>query len=239
VRVTLGRNLTLKIFSLLLAIVCWYVAGHEELRLVDFTVPVDYVNLPPEFALGGEIVDRVSVRLRGTEANMKTVSGSDLVARIDLSQVLLGEQHIPLTPQMIRAPRGAEVARLVPDLLPLRVEKMVRRTVPIVAEFHGTPPRGFEKVRHSIEPPEVEIEGPSSEVGKVERALAGTIHLNGETTDYYVTVTPIPDAPAGSRVRIAAPLGPVRVHILIRPAAPPAPAAETGKAGRRPRGGRP
>ena len=79
-RVSLRRNLTLKIFSVLLAIVCWYVVGHEEVRLVDFTVPVDYANLPADFELSGEVVDRVSVRLRGTEANMKTVSGSDLVA---------------------------------------------------------------------------------------------------------------------------------------------------------------
>lgn len=230
-RVILRRNLTLKIISLLLAIVCWYVVGHEELRLVDFTVPVDYANLPPEFALSGEVVDHVSVRLRGTEANMKTVSGSDIVARIDLSQALLGEQHVPLTSQMVRAPRGTEVARLVPDLLPLRIEKKLRRTVPIVAEFHGTPPRGYEKVRHIIDPPEVEIEGPSSEVIRVARALAGTIHLNGETSDYELTVTPVPDAPPGTRVRIASPQGPVRVRILIRPAPPTAP-ADPGRATR-------
>ena len=89
-RVNLGRNLTLKTISLLLAIVCWYVVGHEEMRLVDFTVPVDYVNLPAEFALAGEVVDHVGVRLRGTEANMKTVSGSDIIARVDLSQALRG-----------------------------------------------------------------------------------------------------------------------------------------------------
>ncbi len=236
-RVNLRRNLTLKIFSVLLAIVCWYVVGHEEVRLVDFTVPVDYANLPGDFELSGEVVDRVSVRLRGTEANMKTVSGSDLVAKIDLSQVLLGEQYVPLTPQMVRAPRGADVARIVPDLLPLRIEKKMRRLVPIVAEFHGVPPRGFEKVRHIIEPSEVEIEGPASEVSKVTRALAGTIHLNGETSDYEITVTPVPDAPAGSRVRIASPHGPVRVRVLIRPAPAVAPEA-TGRPTRPRRGSR-
>jgi len=237
VRVSLRRNLTLKIFSVLLAIVCWYVVGHEEVRLVDFTVPVDYANLPADFELSGEVVDRVSVRLRGTEANMKTVSGSDLVAKIDLSQVLLGEQYVPLTPLMVRSPRGADVARIVPDLLPMRIEKKMRRRVPIVAEFQGVPPRGYEKVRHFIEPPEVEIEGPASEVSKVTRAFAGTIHLNGETSDYDITVTPVPDAPAGSRVRIASPHGPVRVRVLIRPAPAAAPGA-TGRTTRPRRGSR-
>ena len=59
------------------------------------------------------------------------------------------------------------------------------------------------------------IEGPASEVARVKRATTSTISLEGETQDYDIEVTPIPEAEPGSRVRVIQPIGPVRVHVSI------------------------
>lgn len=216
-RFDLRRNPYLKIFSLLLAIVCWYVIRSEEERVKDFSVPLEYVNLSPSLDLAGRVVDTVDVRLRATEPVLRTITADNLSARIDLSRAPLGEQYVQITPEMIRAPGGAQVARIDPDRIGLRIERRVRREVPIVAEFTGQTPRGYQKARHVIDPATAHIEGPASEVFKVTRATAGTIHLNGETADYEVQVTPIPDAPPGSHVRIVWPQGPVRVLVTIQP----------------------
>ena len=216
-RFNLRRNLYLKIFSILLAIACWFVVRSEEDRVKDFSVPVDYVSLPATLDLSGAVVDTVSVRLRAPEAILRLSSEDRLSARIDLSRAPIGDQTIPLTAEMIRAPGGAEVVRISPDLIPLRIERRARREVPIVAEFGGRPLRGREKTRHTIVPPSVTIEGPSSEVARVSRATTGTILLEGQSGDYEVEVTPIPDAPAGSRVRVIVPAGPVTVRISIGP----------------------
>jgi hypothetical protein len=219
-RLNLRHNLYLKLFSLLLAVVCWYVVSSEEVRVRDYVVPVEYVGLPDELELSGRIIDTINVRLRATEPVLRATGQDALLARVELIRVPAGEHTLPVTPEMIRIPAGAEVARIDPDLLSLRVEKKVRRDVPVVAEFAGEPPAGFEKVRHVIEPPQVTIEGPASEVFRVQRALAGTIRLDQETSDHAVSVRPIPDAPQGSRVRVVSPAGPVRVLVAIRPAGP-------------------
>ena len=237
-RFNLRHNLVLKIFSLLLAVVCWYVVRSEEVRLRDFVVPVEYVGLPAELELSGRIVDTVSVRLRATEPVLRGLSQDALLARVELGRVPLGEHHLPVTPEMIRIPAGAEVARIEPDILPLRVEKKVRREIPVVAEFAGAPPAGYARGRYSIEPPVVTIEGPASDVSRVNRATAGIIHLEGETADLQVAVTPIPEAPPGSRVRVVAPAGPVRVLVAIRSTREtPAGAAGPSSAPRPPQGG--
>jgi YbbR domain-containing protein len=219
-RFDLRRNLSLKIFSLLLAAVCWYVIRSEEERVKDFSVPLEYVNLPPSLDLAGPVVDTVEVRLRATEPLLRTITADNLSARIDLSRAPIGEQHFQITPAMIRAPGGAQVAAIDPDRLELRIEKRVRRDVPIVAEFAGQTPSGYHKAGHVIDPPTAQLEGPESEVFQVTRATAGTIHLNGETGTYEVQVTPIPDAPPGSHVRIVSPRGPVRVTVSIQPLEP-------------------
>jgi YbbR domain-containing protein len=222
-RFDLRRNLSLKIFSLLLAIVCWYVIRSEEVRVKDFSVPLEYVSLSPSLDLAGEVVDTVEVRLRATEPLLRTITADSLSARIDLSRAPLGEQYVQITPEMIRAPGGAEVASIDPDRIRLRIEKRVKREVPIVAEFSGQTPRGYQKAKHVIDPATAQIEGPESEVFRVTRATAGTILLNGETGDYEVQVSPIPDSPPGSHVRIVWPQGPVRVLVSIQPVDPTGP----------------
>jgi YbbR domain-containing protein len=236
-RFNLRQNLYLKIFSLLLAIVCWYVVRSEEERIKDFTVPLEYVHLPPSLELSGRVIDSVAVRLRAPEPLLKTITEDRLYARVDLAHVPLGEQYIQLTPEMFEIPGGAVVSSITPDLVPVRLERRQRREVPVVAEFAGTPPPGYQKVRYVIDPPSVAIEGPSSEVTRVTRAMAGTIVLDGQTSDYEVAVTPIPDAPTGSRVRIVSPVGPVHVVVTIAPTSPAGPAASPTEAV--PRGGPP
>jgi YbbR domain-containing protein len=220
-RFNLRQNLYLKIFSLLLAIVCWYVVRSEEERVKDFAVPLEYVNLPADLDLSGRVVDTVMVRLRAPEPVLRAITEDRLAARIDMASAPLGEQYVTMTPEMIKAPGGAQIDHISPDLIKLRIDRKLRREVPVVAEFAGAPPPGFEKVRHVIDPPVVTIEGPANEVIKVTRALTGTILLDDETSDYEVAATPIPDAPSWSRVHVVTPQGPVRVRVMIARAGRP------------------
>jgi YbbR domain-containing protein len=221
-RLNLRHNLSLKVFSLLLAVVCWYVVRGEEERVKDFEVPIEYTNLPPTLDLSGRVIDSVAVRLRAPEPVLRTITEDRLSARIDLSRAPLGEQYIKLTPAMIGIPGGASVDQVNPDLVKVRIDRKTRREVAVVAEFSGSPPTGYEKVRHVIEPPVVTIEGPANEVANVTRALTGIILLDGETGDYEVDATPIPDAPSWSRVRVVSPRTPVRVRVTIARSGPPA-----------------
>lgn len=220
-RFNLRQNVYLKVFSLLLAIVCWYVVRSEDERVKDFTVPLEYMNLPPSLELSGKIIDSVGVRLRAPEPLLKSITEDRLYARVDLAGLPLGEQHLQLNAEMFEIPGGAVVSRITPDLVPIRIEKRLRREVPVVAEFAGAPPPGYEKLRYVVDPPSVAVEGPASEVSQVTRAMAGTILLDGQTTDYEVAVTPIPEAPPASRVRVVAPSGPVRVVVSIGPVKAP------------------
>jgi len=217
-RFSLRQNLYLKLFSLILAVVCWYVVRGEEERVRDYAVPLEYTNLSSSYDLSGQVIDTVAVRLRAPEPVLRTITEDRLSARIDLSKAPLGEQYITLTPGMIGVPGGARVDQVNPDLIKVRIERKIKREVPVVAEFVGAPPRGYTKIRHVIDPPMVTIEGPANEVTQVIRALTGTILLDGETVDYEVEATPIPDAPSWSRVHVVAPQGPVRVSVSIGPA---------------------
>jgi YbbR domain-containing protein len=214
-RLYLRQNLHLKVFSLLIAIVWWAVVRGEDARLKDFIVPLDYVNLPESLTQAGRVVDAVTVRLRASEALLRTLTDDRLSAVIDLGRLPLGEQRVPITEGMLRVPAGTEVVRISPDVVPVRIEKRVRRQVPIVADFSGRPPDGYERSGYTVDPPVATVEGPASEVAAVGRATTGTILLEGQTGDLEFEVRPIPDAPSGSRVRVVSPAAPVKVRVSI------------------------
>ena len=114
-------------------------------RVKDFVVPLDYADLPESLEQSGRIVDVVTIRLRASDAILRNLTEDRLSASIDLAHVPLGEQRIQLTDRMLRVPAGTEVVRISPAVIPVRIEKRARRQVPIVAEFSGRPPKGYEK----------------------------------------------------------------------------------------------
>lgn len=215
--INLKQNMHLKLFALLIAVAWWAVVRSEDTRVKDFVVPLDYVNLPETLMQSGRVVDVVTVRLRASEAILRNLTDDKLAAVIDLGRSPLGEQRIPVTGSMLRVPAGAEVVRVSPDVIPVRIEKRARRQVPIVAEFSGIPPHGYVKTGYSVDPPVATIEGPASEVAAVGRALTGTILLEGEVATLEFEVRPIPDAPSGTRVRVVSPADPVTVRVVIQP----------------------
>ena len=208
-------NLNLKLFALLIAVVWWAVVRGEDTRVRDVAVPVDYTNLPESTELSGRIVDNVTVRLRAPDPILRNLSEDRLTASIDLSRAPMGEQRVAMTEDMLRVPAGVEVVKISPAAVPVRLERRARRQVPIVAEFSGRPPEGYEKTGHVVTPSTATIEGPASEVAQVSRALAGTIFLEGETSDLEYITRPTAEAPAGNHIRIVAPAEPVRVRVGI------------------------
>jgi len=219
-RFLLQRNLRLKAFSFLIALVWWAVVHGEDARIKDFVVPIDYTNLAQTLEQSGRVIDTVTVRLRAPEALLRNVTEDRLAVTLDLGRAPLGEQHIPITGKMLRVPPGTEVVRVAPPVIPVRVERRARREVPIVAEFSGAPPKGYARLGYAVTPPVATIEGPASEVAAVSRALTGTILLEGEVADMEFEVRPIPEAPLGTRVRILVPADPVLVQVRIGPAPP-------------------
>jgi YbbR-like protein len=212
------RNLPLKLFALLIAIVWWAVVRGEDTRVRDVQVPVDYVNMPPSMELSGHIIDTVNVRLRAPDPILRNLAEDRLSVSIDLARAPMGDQRVPIGSELMHVPAGIEVVRITPPAVPVRLERRARRQVPIVAEFSGHPPQGYDKTGYVVSPSVATIEGPASEVAQVTRALAGTIFLEGETADLEFATRPIAEAPAGNHIRIVSPTEPVRVRVSIGPA---------------------
>ena len=205
-------NLPLKILSLLAAVVIWlWVTGEERLEF-SFQAPLLLQNLPTQVALATPPPDQVMVRLRAPEALLKRLAAGDIDARLDLTGLTPGEHQIPLTPDRVRVPFGAEVVKVFPEAVALSAEPRVLREVPIEARVEGQLAAGLRLGSVSVDPPRVPIEGPEGAVSTLRHVSTERVTLEGHHTSFSVSANVVAGHPL-LRVISERPVT-VRVQIL-------------------------
>jgi len=89
----------------------------------------------------------------------------DLVADVDLSGVHEGQTTVRIRNSDFSLPSGMVIAGVIPPSVKVVTERKVRKKVPVRVTLKGGLMPGYEVV---AEPARVEVEGPSSQVARIE-----------------------------------------------------------------------
>src|SRR5437660_6001942 len=158
------HNWYLKLISLILAAMLWMLVATETSSEIGLEVPLEYRNIPSQLEITGDTTNSVQVRLRGSVNVIRDISAKDVSTTIDLSKMRPGDKIVPLSPQNVQAPFGAEVIRVNPSSVRFDLERTMTKTVPVIATVLGQPLDGLEVAKVTIDPNKVQIEGPESRV---------------------------------------------------------------------------
>jgi YbbR domain-containing protein len=184
----LFAHLPLKLLSLALAVLLWFVISAEKSSERGLTVPLELQNFPRDLELTGEMTNTVEVRLRASPGIIHTLGPEDVSARVDLVGAGEGEKIVSLTPENIRAPYGVRVVKVSPSTLTLLFERTERRVVPVRPRVTGTPAAGFQVGETTATPAEVAIAGPKSRVRRVDGAFTEPVSVDGLRTAVTASV---------------------------------------------------
>lgn len=172
-------NLALKLMSLGLAVVLWFIIAGEKTSEMGLSVPVELQNFPQDLELTGDPVDAVEVRLRASPGIIQALGPGEVSARVDLAGTGEGERIIHLTPEAIRVPFGVRVVKINPSIITLNFERTLQKVVPIRPRLVGRPSSGYEVAEITADPGEVRMAGPKSRVQEVESAFTEPISVEG------------------------------------------------------------
>jgi YbbR domain-containing protein len=179
------HNWHLKLISLALAAVLWAAVANSPISEIGVSVSLEYQNIPPEMEVFGDTTDLVQVRLRGPSSVLRTVTPQDVSLAIDMTGVTAGQERIlPLTPETVKAPFGAEVIRVVPAQVRLTLERTARKSIRIAPAWSGVPADGFEIGRVVAVPAMVDIEGPESHIREISEISTTAINVDGRTATF-------------------------------------------------------
>lgn len=160
----MGRNKSLKLLSLFLAVALWFAVGGEERTETTLSLPLEIVNLDPGLMITSEVPSGLQVRLAGPRSIVRTLTQSRVVHSVDLGGAKAGRHSVAFGPGSFSFPRGVSLIRVQPNPLVLNLAETAVRTVPIQPALIGTPPEGFEVKGVKIRPTFITIKGPAEEL---------------------------------------------------------------------------
>ena len=199
-------NLGLKLLSIFLAIVLWFVVSAPRRESVSeraFAAPLSLIGMPRELIITTPVPDTVSVRLRGRSSDLRALSSQNLEVTVEMHWAQPGEAEISLRPQAINVPPNVEVVSIDPTKVHFRVEQLRQRAVTIRPFLVGQPPAGYIAGDPTVAPDQALISGPASQVRNVIELATERIIMTGRTDTFTQSVAVVSDTPL---VRVIEPL---------------------------------
>lgn len=182
----LTRNLSLKLISLLIAVFLWFTVTSKEYRYGDFNVPLELQGLPDNLVVtsttfDGQEVNNVTVRVRASEALIRSLGERSMFLRVDIGGLGVGSHPMQLDDAMVLGrPPGAEITEIFPRVIDVRIERLlIRPDIVIDPEILGKPAENFDISLIQIDPPTVRASGPQSIVDKIEKIRTQQINVDG------------------------------------------------------------
>src|SRR3972149_158702 len=139
---------------------------------VNYVLPLELKNIPPNMMTIGKIEERIGVRLKGGQGVIRDINPDKLSVNLDLSNASEGVRFYNLDPGNINVPSSIDVVRIEPKTIKIDMVKLKRKDVEVKVTLTGNPASGYRVKRISVNPPVITIEGPEA-AGKDISSLEG------------------------------------------------------------------
>ncbi|MGD8252782.1 MAG: diadenylate cyclase [Syntrophobacterales bacterium] len=172
-------------FSLIVALVVWssVILGQMEIREKAFTVPIEYIGIPKHLALAGDQPTEIKLHLTGPKSNLDDITPLNLSTRIDLSEALAGRQVLVMSEKNVLLPRSVKLVGATPSSVAVSLEEIVETVVEVQPQLVGTLPEGLELVSVTVEPKQVKILAPASDLEQRTTLMTEPVYLESIKKD--------------------------------------------------------
>jgi YbbR domain-containing protein len=181
------NNLALKIISVIIAVILWLYAVSElnpEQAKNIYDIPVTIINEDAlneqQLTLAEKPAESVTIRIRGLVNDIRKVNTANLKAVLDLRTIdWTGTRQVELNIEGL-LPREVKLDK-IPEI-PLTVDNIAFKTVPVTVEKSGEAAKGYFVHPENVEPQTVTIIGAQSLVDSVVRGVVQVKLDNDEST---------------------------------------------------------
>ncbi|MFH1017832.1 MAG: CdaR family protein [Pseudomonadota bacterium] len=173
------RNPLLKVLSLILAALVWWLVHGEQYTEMAASVKLNLKNIPQNMVVAGDFDQEIRLRISGSRGILKRVDERfSKPFTIDLADARQGVNAFTLYAEDFSIPRGTRVTRIVPQVIRITLDQAEERLVRIEPRFVGTLDEGFELAGDDIAPSFVKVRAPRSELEGLGSLRTEPISLN-------------------------------------------------------------
>jgi len=170
------KNPTLKIISLILAIILWVFVKSKSGGELGLVVPLEFYRVPSNAIVTQVTEEAINVRVNGSFLQLERLPTREIRARIDLSRARPGTNSFDILPHNFNIPRGLEVTQISPSSVKVELDRVMERIVQVKAAVKGGPALGYRIRKISVDPPYITLQGARSQ-------LSGLTEISTEVVD--------------------------------------------------------
>ncbi len=181
---SLTKNWTLKLLSLVFAMILWmFIMGERHLE-VGYTVPLELQKIPKDLIISNQVPSLIDVRISGPRTLLMKVSPNDISITVDLSDLKPGLTTFKRLEERLNLPSGMRVTRVSPSFVDIRLDRRKEKKVPIKVVLADDPEPGYRVVGLKAIPDKVSISGAESEIKTISEVMTEPISLRGVTENF-------------------------------------------------------
>ena len=153
------RRFSLQFWSVVIAIALWLQVHGQGEGSLSMDVPLQVQGLPADMVIVNDLPDHVRITINGLQTRLKELRQENLIVPISASDITTpGVVERALQLSSVALPVGLRIDKVQPDRLELRVDRLVTRSIPVLAQFEL--PDGWQASKVVAQPAEVQLIGP-------------------------------------------------------------------------------
>jgi hypothetical protein len=152
------ENWKLKLLSVALATMLWFVVYLMGETKKEISVPVSIVNLNKSYVIMKMDIEKVDITLTGRVSVLKDIKESDVRVSLNISNIQEGENIFNISKSNVQIPRGVQIGDIRPSSTKIDIDRIIEKKVKTVVKL-GRQWIGEYEVK-SWSPDYVMVEGP-------------------------------------------------------------------------------
>jgi YbbR domain-containing protein len=186
----LFHNFRYKLLALVVAILMWSGSHSTVTEERGFDIPVAMMGIPDDLVVTGQSSDMVNIRVRGSQAALRSLQVGNLEYVVDMRGARPGVLEREVDALSVALARGTQLVSRSPATLEFTLEPKGTKTVRVRPDLEGEPAPGYAIAGVDVEPTTVRIAGARSEVLRLTEVLTETIDVSGLTSEMVRRVRP-------------------------------------------------
>lgn len=176
---TSRKDLLLKVISLCLGTLLWYLVVGEDQVDMNIQVPMEILNLPENLVISNQFKKELDVTIRGPRSIIQELRNRNISRPVDLSKAQPGSIVIKNMKDSIPLPRGITVLQLQPANITLSIDQLIQKTIPIHTVTEGEVTPGYKLRQITLDPDKIVVSGPQTTLNSVLSLKTYVINLDG------------------------------------------------------------
>jgi len=211
------RSLPTLLTALVFAIAVWIFAVTQadpaESRTYPRAIPIEIIGLDPNLTITNEIAQQVNVGIRAPASIHAQLENDINLIDVTLDLSGLGSGVHTLTPQVNLGVSPAEIIRISPSSIFIKLDAIITESYPIDLRVIGNPGIGYEIQTPVLSDENVLISGPESIIETIDRVTA-EVNITDVSEDIQRRIELTPYDADGNLVTGVS-LNPISVEVTI------------------------